>query len=697
MAEYVFPKFKAHCVKVNGCDLVFTPGTTAPMHVSDAVFDLVQNCSGMTVSQSREWLQERYREAPAGTAGDLAELVDLGYFNEPQPGFAECKANLPPLTSFGICITHKCNMGCRYCFARELRETDEPEDITLETACAAIDFLFDVIQPPWVNISLGITGEPQLRWDLIRDIIAYGRQKSDESDIGVRFHITTNGLHIKQEMLEYLRVSDDVGVTLSWDGPPEIHNTQRLCPDGTSTYENVSNSFELLRSTMKTRLSVTATVFAANPDIAGVFAHLFDRGVRDLTLKPTRSVGPATSVTEESLPAFKESYAQLAEMLLTNDSDQMERLFTLAKDDLLGRYILRIAQGDRVLYPCPGGRAGYDVDTNGDIYPCASLVGVTEFRMGNVRTGFDERMTQFFLEDTSLPRIEGCKDCWAKYYCGGTCTYVSALTCGRFDIPYGPNCELTKYLIELAGYIVARLKTERPGLLEYVWALRSPVPVGPHLEALSHRAPEGGLWTRSLQEWRVSDPIVLSSREQTGGHKQLLGSVARRAEVHIRWDSEFLYLMAEVSAPQFTPPTTLDGEWWFHDSIQFALDPESDGGEHIYPWKSPDGDYEFGVTLVNGKPNVYDCQVDPRHPCNNIDAMVTRERDIVSNQVNTTVYRVAVPWKQISGFTPSVGAECRFSVVVNDCDSGIRGWLQWTDGLATRKAPTRFGLLRLVE
>lgn len=689
MAEFVFPKIKPHCVTVNGYNLVFTPGATTPIQMSNAAFDLVQNCSGLTIGQSREWLQERYGEAPARTARDLAEIVDLGYFREPQPGDEDCKVNLPPPTIFGICITHKCDMRCSYCFARKLRGTDQPEDITPETARAAIDYLFDVLQPPWADISLGITGEPQLRWDMIRDVTDYARKKSEESEIGVRFHITTNGLQVIPEMLEDFRNHNDMGITLSWDGPPEIHNRQRLSVDGADTYDRVSNAFRILQTAVQDRPRVAATVTAANPDVAGVFAHLFDSGVRDLTLKLPRSVG-AIAVTEESLSSFKASYAELAELLLTTDRFQMERLFTVTKDDFLGCFLYRIAESQRVLYRCGGGRCVYDVDTNGDIYPCASLVGVEAFKMGNVRTGIDENARAFFLKDTSLPRIERCQDCWAKYYCGGPCTYVSALTCGHFDIPYGPDCEMKKYLVELAGYIIAKLNSQRPGLLEHVFALRRPVPEGIHPKATCCRAPKGDMWKLPAEAWQMQDPIVLTRREHAGGYRQWRRTSDCSAMIHLKWNETFLYLMAEVSDDSFGPPETSEGEWWYKDSIQFALDPENNGGYNLYPWKLPEGDYEYGVACVDGQTYLYDCQVDPIRPSGSGKAVVTRED-------NTTTYRVAIPWKQISEFTPSVGAECRFSIVVNGCDGNVRRWLQWTHGLAIRKAPARFGVLRLVE
>ena len=186
-------------------------------------------------------------------------------------------------------------------------------DISLDTAHAALDFIFDTLKPPLARITLGITGEPLLGWDLIKDIVEYAHYRSEESYTGVSFHITTNGLEVDSELLDYLRDNDDMYVSLSWDGPPEIHNRQCPSADGVDTYERVSKAFEMLRSGARSGICVVATVTALNPDVAGIFTHLFDNGVRSLVIKPLRSVDPAVAVTRESLPAFKSAYAKLAE------------------------------------------------------------------------------------------------------------------------------------------------------------------------------------------------------------------------------------------------------------------------------------------------------------------------------------------------------------------------------------------------
>lgn len=292
MAEFVFPEIKAHYATVNGWNLIFNTWRSSVLHTDLAGFDFIQHCSGMTLERSKIWLQERYGEASVGVAENLKRIIDAGYFAEPEIDNLHNMASTPPLINFSICTTHRCNMRCSYCFASHLRKSKAPKDMSSDTAHAAIDFIFDVLQPPWAVLSLGITGEPQLRWDAIADTMEYAKRRSEDTGIGVSFHVTTNGLETNKQMLDYLHANDDLGITLSWDGPPEIHNRQRLALDGSQTYESVSNTFDVLRSTTRSRPLVTATVSALDPDITGVFAHLYDKGVRDLTLKPTRSVGP---------------------------------------------------------------------------------------------------------------------------------------------------------------------------------------------------------------------------------------------------------------------------------------------------------------------------------------------------------------------------------------------------------------------
>lgn len=487
MAEFIFPETGAHCVSINGLNLIFSPAMGIPMLVNEAAYDLVTRCSGMSLSESEDWLSERHGEESAYIADEFRKIIEAGYFSEPQLDFERSEADPPLLTSFGIGITHKCNMRCRYCFAAGARNTDEPKDISPDTARAAVDFLFDVLQPLWVRISLGITGEPLLKWNLVKEVIEYARQRSQDTGIGVGFCITTNGMEINQEILDFLLTRDDTNVILSWDGPREIHSLQRPGPGGADTYDRVRNAFILLRDNVGSKHSVlptvgsqpgpmvVATVSALNPDIAAVFAHLFDQGARDIAIKPARvTADPDIAVTEQNLRAFKSNYTKFANLLLMQDELQIERLSAIMNEvDFLGRCILSIANNMRAACRCSAARTHLEVDTNGDIYPCPSLAGMAGFQIGNVHTGIEEHGAKSFRETTFLSNLEACKDCWAKYICGGPCTYVSAVTMECSNVPYAPDCELTRHLIELGGYIVARLRVERPGLLEQVLARKS--------------------------------------------------------------------------------------------------------------------------------------------------------------------------------------------------------------------------------
>lgn len=689
LSEFVFPDIKAHCVAINGWYLIFSPGRSSTLTASRAGYDLVQNCSGMTISEAQEWLKARYGEAFTNLANSLMGIVNSGWFIVPSFG-DEVDEGLQ-IVSLGIGVTHKCNMACRYCFAAQVRGSrDVPADMSLDTARAALDFLIDELKPPWATISLGITGEPQLRWDMITQIIEYAHRRSEESFVGLDFHITTNGLQLDPGMLEYLQTHDDMNVTLSWDGPEEVHDLQRPMPGGRPTHDVVSETFDVLRRSMRSRPSVAATVSALNPDVAGVFAHLFDSGARDLIIKPARSTDPEIAVTLDNLPAFKSGYAELAELLLKPDQAQMQRLFTIMKeDDYLGRCMRRLVFGNQMTFRCMAARRHFEIDTNGDIYPCPSLVGMADLRMGDIRNGLDQHAIDSFRHSTLGSNLRACDDCWAKYYCGGPCAYVSAVT-SELGVPHEPDCELTKYLIELAGYIVSRLNATRPGLLAHVIALRNPAPMGQRPEASCYRAPEGALWELPAEAWRVADPIVLTVKEHAGSYGRWDGPPDNSARVHLSWDEEFLYIMAEAYRNEFVPPPSPDGEWWFRDGLQFGLDPGKDGGENLYPWKLPEGDYEYGVALADGEACLYDCTTYPAR-------LSTSGEASVEHHGNLTLYRVAVPWKRMPGFIPSLGAELRFSVVVNLCSGRIRRWLQWTEGLAIRKAPARFGRLRFVQ
>lgn len=693
MTGFTFPRLEIHNVEINGRKFVMGPFAGAFLSTDSFGADLLQNCEGRTVEECKQWTQGRYGEGYVPIVEEFARLVDNGFFSPPDvAAMQDATTELPAINTVTICLTHACQLACRYCFAKGARENPESNDMTLDTARAAIRFVIEESKRSGIDavaINYNSTGEALLRKDLMVEVTRYARQQAQAAGIWFPFGFGTNGLLLDPVTIEEMK---DAGINfaMSWDGPPEIHDMNRVRPDGSGTYDDVARAFRAVTEHgWQIPFACGAHIPASDTNIVGRFRHLYDMGVRVIAMKPIRDGGSGMGVSESTLPAYKAGYADLVEHLLQTDAYHTERLCSLQMIDYFWRFVRKIALREPSIHRCSSAMTSICIDTNGDIYPCQDFVGMPQYRLGDVFTGMNDDLRKLYIQGLVCDKMEPCQSCWARYWCGGGCHSQSANAMGALGIPYPPDCELTKYLLELAAYFVAKLNDERPSLLWHVLDFGNPTQTpDPRPVARCHRASERDLWYRPVGDWRSPDPILLCDASQSGGYKVWRGPYDLSATVHLRWDDQHLYVFAEVRGSAFVPAPRVDSEWWFYDSLQIALDPHNDGGVSVDPWRLTGGDREFGIASIGGRTQCFDCHDDRSKP--------TRSwRGIAEVRGGMTLYRMAIPWKCVPDFIPAVGAECGFTVVVNDCDRSGRGWLQWTPGLTALRNPGAFGLLRL--
>ena len=106
---------------------------------------------------------------------------------------------------------------------------------------------------------------------------------------------------------------------------------------------------------------------------------------------------------------------------------------------------------------CSCGNEYLAITPYGDIYPCHQFVGDIEFKMGNVNSGeFDVNIKKFF----SIPNLissDECKNCWAKFFCGGGCSANNWNFNKKIDKPHELSCNLMKKRVEMSIVISSNL------------------------------------------------------------------------------------------------------------------------------------------------------------------------------------------------------------------------------------------------
>ena len=340
-------------------------------------------------------------------------------------------------------VAHDCNLRCRYCFAGTgdfgtgHRMTMDPE-----TAKKAIDWVV-AKSGKRRNIEVDFFGgEPLMAMDTVKETVAYARSLEKEHDKVFRFTITTNGILLDNETIDYIN-REMSNVVLSLDGRKEVNDHMRPTVNGKGSYEVIVPRFQKLVAGRGTKdYYVRGTFTRENLDFTRDVLHLGDLGFRHVSVEPAS--GPADdpfAIREEDLPQVKAEYEKLARELMGR------------KDINFFHFNVDLTQGPCVIKRLRGCGAGCEyvaVTPDGEIFPCHQFVGKEEYRMGSVfDDSFDMDISGTFADQNIYTR-PACRECWARFYCSGGCSASNLLVNGDISLSNEVACEMERKRLECA-------------------------------------------------------------------------------------------------------------------------------------------------------------------------------------------------------------------------------------------------------
>jgi len=349
----------------------------------------------------------------------------------------------PPLKALCLHISHDCNLRCKYCFASTGDFGTGRKLMPPEIAKAAIDFVICRSQNRR-NIEIDFFGgEPLMAMDSVKKAVEYAKEQGKIHNKNFRFTITTNGLALNQENIDYIN-REMSNVVLSLDGRPGVNDEMRKTVSGEGSYEYIVPKFKKLVDSRDKNLDyyVRGTFTRDNLDFTEDILHIADLGFDQLSVEPVTAEEGCTYALKDSDKAkiFAE-YDKLAEIM-------KER-----RDFNFFHFMVDLEQGPCVIKRIRGCGAGYEyaaVTPEGDVYPCHQFVGKEEYRMGNVCDNtFDKKISDEFMSYNICTR-ESCKKCWAKFYCSGGCSAANLNMNGNLDESYELGCELERKRLECA-------------------------------------------------------------------------------------------------------------------------------------------------------------------------------------------------------------------------------------------------------
>ena len=454
-----------HCYQSNGYSIVMDVNSGAVHVVDDLVYQLVPLLEPLVKEKKDKGeildfvkaQQLPYTEEETAEAVDeillLAQEGQL-YTEDIYENYIDSFKNRETVVK-ALClhIAHDCNLACRYCFAEEGEYHGRRAIMSYEVGKKALDFLV-ANSGNRTNLEVDFFGgEPLMNWEVVKQLVAYGRSLEEEHHKKFRFTITTNGVLLNDEILEF--VNKEMGnMVLSIDGRKEVHDRMRPHRGGQGSYDEIVPKFKkAAESRGQMNYYVRGTYTHYNTDFAKDVLHLADLGFKQISVEPV--VAPETedyAIREEDLPQLLAQYDELAEEMIKRRKEGNGFNFFHFMIDLEGGPCVA-----KRLSGCGSGTEYLAVTPWGDLYPCHQFVGNEDFLMGNVDEGVLRTDIRDEFKQCKVYAKEKCKDCFAKFYCSGGCAANSYNFTGNVNGSYDIGCELQRKRIECAIMIKAAL------------------------------------------------------------------------------------------------------------------------------------------------------------------------------------------------------------------------------------------------
>ena len=353
-------------------------------------------------------------------------------------------------------IAHDCNLACKYCFAKEGEYHGRRALMSYEVGKKALDFL---VHNSGNRVNLEVDffgGEPLMNWQVVKDLVAYGRSLEEPYHKKFRFTLTTNGVLLDDEVLEFAN-REMANIVLSIDGRREIHDLMRPHRGGQGSYDEVVPKYKkVAESRNQMNYYVRGTFTRNNLDFAEDVKHLADEGFEQISVEPVVAADTEDyALREEDVPVILQEYDKLAlEYIRRKKEGKGFNFFHFMIDLEGGPCVAKRLSG------CGSGTEYLAVTPWGDFYPCHQFVGQEEFLMGNVDDGIVRTDIRDTFKTCNVYAKEKCKDCFAKFYCSGGCAANAYHFSGNINGAYDLGCELQRKRVECAIMIKAALADE---------------------------------------------------------------------------------------------------------------------------------------------------------------------------------------------------------------------------------------------
>ena len=446
-----------HSYKLGGYNIVLDVCSGAVHVVDDAAYDMIALFETADKADVIRQIADKYKDNPDVTPAELedcyaqiASLRDSGKLFSPdtfEPMAGTLKARTSGVVK-ALClhVSHACNLTCAYCFAGQGKFHGERALMSYEVGKQALDFL---VANSGTRRNLEVDffgGEPLLNWDVVKRLVAYARSIEKEHGKNFRFTLTTNGMLIDDDVIDFAN-REMSNVVLSLDGRKEIHDRYRVDAAGRGSWDVIVPKFQkLVAARGGKNYYMRGTFTHANPGFLRDIETMLDLGFTELSMEPVVcAADDPSALTEADLPVVLRQYEELAELMI--------RRRKAGKPFTFYHYMIDLTGGPCIykrISGCGSGTEYMAVTPAGELYPCHQFVGEEAFKLGDIWHGVTNTAVRDDFAACNVYARPACRDCWARLYCSGGCAANAYHATGSVRGVYEYGCELFRKRMECA-------------------------------------------------------------------------------------------------------------------------------------------------------------------------------------------------------------------------------------------------------
>ncbi len=446
---------KMHKFYLNNKYIILDVNTGAVHVVDKIVYEIIDHYGEKSKDEIKEIFKNTYDEkAVEDVYNEIDQLTKDGLLFSEDVNISNFKYNEENIVK-AMClhVAHDCNLKCNYCFASQGDFKGERSLMSLEVGKKALEYL---VKNSGARRNLEVDffgGEPLMNFGLVKDLVDYGRALEKEYNKNFRFTITTNGILLDDEKIDYINENMS-NVVLSLDGRKEVNDNMRKTISGEGSYDIILPKFKKMVDKRGDKdYYIRGTFTSNNIDFSKDALDFYDQGFKKISIEPV--------VTSEEMDyALREEHLQSVLDEYENFSKEYINIKKMDKDFYFFHFMIDLTQGPCIIKRAVGCGAGSEymaVTPEGDLYPCHQFVGEEEFKLGNVFDGVHRDDLRDKFKKANVYNKEECRNCWARFYCSGGCHANSYHAHNDISKAYRIGCEMEKKRIECAISILANL------------------------------------------------------------------------------------------------------------------------------------------------------------------------------------------------------------------------------------------------